>query len=287
MNLDVLEQELVSPASPQVVALGIGWDQNSSWMRGSAAGPAAVEPFIFHDGYNSSCELGIDLGPDQLRWLGELELGEDPFGTIFSAAVLCATYNPIPLFVGGDHAITYPVVKGLMAGRGPRGPSRFSILHIDAHPDLYDELGGNRLSHASPFARIMEEGLVDRLVQVGIRTMTKHQREQAERFGVEVVHMKDFAPDKIPAFDGQVYMSIDLDGMDPAFAPGVAHAEPGGLTSRDVINMVHGLRGQIIGADIVEYNPARDLNDMTAVLVAKLVRELAGSVIADSVTAKL
>ena len=91
--------------------------------------------------------------------------------------------------LGGDHSITYPVLRAY-AGKY----QQLSVLHLDAHPDLYDELGGNRYSHACPFARIMEEHLVGRLVQVGIRTLTPHQREQAERFGVEGIEMGEWGP---------------------------------------------------------------------------------------------
>jgi arginase family enzyme len=112
-------------------------------------------------------------------------------------------------------------------------------------------------------------------VQVGIRTLNRHCREQAERFGVEVVEMRDFAADRVPVPSRALYISIDLDGFDPGFAPGVSHHEPGGLSVRDVLAVLRRVEGPLLGADIVEYNPARDVNGVTAVLAAKLVRELA------------
>jgi arginase family enzyme len=149
------------------------------------------------------------------------------------------------------------------------------ILHFDAHPDLYDNFGGDPLSHASPFARIMEAGLARRLVQVGIRTLNRHTREQAKRFGVEIVEMRHFSAEAVPIPGAPLYVSIDLDGFDPAFAPGVSHHEPGGLTVRDVLAVLHRVRVPIVGADIVELNPSRDVNGVTATLAAKLIRELA------------
>src|SRR5262249_7894003 len=143
-----------------------------------------------------------------------------------------------------------------------------------AHPDLYDELDGDRRSHASPFARIMEAGLASSLTQVGIRTLNKHQREQAQRFNVTQIEMKD-VPAWRPRFESGLYISIDLDGFDPAYAPGVSHHEPGGLTVRDVMNVLLSLDVALIGADVVELNPDRDINGVTAVLAAKLVKELA------------
>ena len=149
------------------------------------------------------------------------------------------------------------------------------MLDIDAHPDLYDEFEGDRYSHACPFARVMEEQLAGRLVQVGIRTMTGNQRAQADRFGVEVIDMRAWMHGTRPAVSGAVYMSIDLDGIDPAHAPGVSHQEPGGLTVRDVIGLIQDCGGTLIGADVVELNPSQDLGDMTARVAAKLVKELA------------
>jgi arginase family enzyme len=121
----------------------------------------------------------------------------------------------------------------------------------------------------------MEAGLARRLVQVGIRTLNRHTREQAERFGVEVVEMRHFDAGAVPIPGAPLYISIDLDGFDPAFAPGVSHHEPGGLTVRDVLQVLHRIRTPIVGADVVELNPSRDLNGVTATLAAKLVKELA------------
>jgi arginase len=166
--------------------------------------------------------------------------------------------------------VSFPIVAGLAAVHGP-----LDILHFDAHPDLYDDFGGDPHSHASPFARIMEAGHARRLVQVGIRTLNRHCREQAERFGVEIVEMRHFRAEAVPIPAGPLYISIDLDGLDPACAPGVAHHEPGGLTTRELLTVLQRVEGRVVGADIVEYNPGRDINGMTATLAAKLVKEVA------------
>ena len=152
--------------------------------------------------------------------------------------------------------------------------STLDILHIDAHPDLYDNLLDNKLSHASPFARIMETGRVNRLVQVGIRTLNQHQREQAEKFGVEIYEMRDLGQFSSLSFSKPVYCSIDIDALDPAYAPGVSHFEPGGLSTRQLIDCINGFNGQLIGADIVEYNPKRDFHNLTAMVAAKLLKEV-------------
>jgi arginase len=155
-----------------------------------------------------------------------------------------------------------------------------TILHIDAHPDLYDDYEGDRFSHACPFARIMEKGLARRLVQVGIRTMNEHQRRQADRFGVEVIDMRAWKTGTRLTVSGDVYLSIDLDGMDPAYAPGVSHREPGGLSVREVLTLLQDTQGTLVGADVVEYNPRQDLGGMTATAAAKIVKEIAGRMLA-------
>jgi arginase family enzyme len=122
----------------------------------------------------------------------------------------------------------------------------------------------------------MENGFAVKLVQVGIRTLNTHQERQAKKFNIEIHQMKNLDLTKIPKFENPLYISLDMDGFDPAFAPGVSHHEPGGLSSRQVIDMIQNLECEIIGADIVEYNPKRDFQNMTAFLAAKLMKDILG-----------
>jgi agmatinase len=221
---------------------------------------------------NPATEAGLELGLDvHIEDRGNLSLIEAPEDdALIEAAVLEAIESGArPLCLGGDHSVTFPIMRAIAAVHGP-----VDVLHIDAHPDLYDSLDGNPRSHASPFARIMENGLARRLVQVGIRTLNAHQRDQAARFGVEIVPMAGFKVSQVPDLAGPVYISIDLDGFDPAFAPGVSHHEPGGLSVREVLSVLAAQTGRVIGADIVELNPSRDINSMTATVAAKLAKEL-------------
>ena len=121
----------------------------------------------------------------------------------------------------------------------------------------------------------MEQGLATRLVQVGIRTLNRHCRQQAKRFGAEIVEMRSFSPEGVPIPPAPLYVSIDLDALDPAFAPGVSHHEPGGISTRELLQVLHRIEAPIVGADVVELNPARDRDGVTATLAAKLVKELA------------
>jgi arginase family enzyme len=124
----------------------------------------------------------------------------------------------------------------------------------------------------------LEAGHAKRIVQVGIRTLNRHCREQAERYGVEILPMLNFSPEHVPILEGPLYISFDLDGLDPSEAPGVAHPEPGGLTVREVLSILAKQNAPIVGADVVELNPQRDVNDVTAIVGAKLVREIAARI---------
>jgi len=263
----------VDELQPGMVAvLGVPLDQNSSFMRGAALAPARIREVLYAGSSNLCVEDGLDLGSDT-RWrdLGDLEWSADaePFAQIEGTVSRLLERDLRVLTLGGDHSITYPLLRAFA-----RKYPGLTILQLDAHPDLYDELDGNRYSHACPFARIMEEGLAARLVQLGIRTMTPHQREQAERFGVEVVEMRDWHPGTPLVLDAPVYLTLDLDALDPAFAPGTSHHEPGGFTSRDVLGIVQGLAAPVVGADIVEFNPQRDPAEVTAMVAAKLLKEI-------------
>jgi arginase len=173
----------------------------------------------------------------------------------------------IPHDVNSSH----PIMRAVR-----RRHAKLTILHIDAHADIYDAYQGNRRSHASPFARIMEEGLADRLIQVGLRTINDHHRDQFKRFGVEVVEIGRCREELQFDLRTPVYISMDIDALDPAYAPGVSHREPGGLSTRQVVDWIQAIDQPIVGADVVEYNPRCDISGMTATVAAKLVREIAG-----------
>jgi len=254
---------------------GFLFDKKSSFLRGPALAPPLIRNTMHSDAYNSFSELGFNINNKLIT-----DKGDFPIESYFEIEKICLQHlkEGFRLFSwGGDHSITFPIIKAIAQFYG-----NIHILHIDAHADLYDEFEGDKHSHACPFARIMENKLASRLVQVGIRTLNPHQREQAKRFNVEITEMKDFNIQDLPNFQQPIYISLDLDGIDPGFAPGVSHQEPGGLTPRDVIQVIQQLDIPIIGADIVEYNPTRDNNEITAALAAKLSKEILGKMLSDS-----
>ena len=257
--------------------LGIPFDAYSSYLRGAGEAPPRIREALHCDASNSWSESGVDLGvADVYADAGNLVFSDkDAFAAIEAEVGALIEQGKRPVSLGGDHSITYPVVKAF-ARRYPE----LTIFHFDAHPDLYDEFERNRLSHACPFARIMESGLAKRLVQVGIRTINRHQREQAQRFGVEVIEMRSLgALDRLKAV-GPVYITFDMDVLDPAFAPGVSHREPGGMSVREAIAHLHAIEGEIVGADLVEYNPVQDVGGVTATVAGKVLKEILGKMIA-------
>ena len=256
--------------------IGIPWDEMSSFMRGAAEAPSLIRAALFSEASNPFSESGLAVTREAIHDAGDIAAanGEAMLARIEAGITTLLEQGFQPISLGGDHAITFPILRAFA-----KRYRRLSILHFDAHPDLYDELDGNRLSHACPFARIMEEGLVERLVQIGIRTMTDHQRQQVERFGVEVIEMRDYRDDWPIDFDTPVYISFDIDGLDPAFAPGVSHREPGGLSTRQALNTILNLNAEIVGADIVEFNPRQDFASLTETVCAKIVKEIAAQML--------
>ena len=298
-----------------VGVLGVGLDDNSSFMRGSSLAPAAIRLALHSDSANSSTEgtetsaassassstttctpireqqpRNLDKHPDICDY-GDLLLPSEAHAAggvteVRMAAVSDAIEAIVaaglkPLVLGGDHSLTYPIIRGLNRAASSK---ELVIVHFDAHSDMYDydvTGGNNRYSHASPFARILEEGLAQKVIQIGIRTMTAHLWEQQQRLnplgkiytmqeimtkGAAVVAAELASATDAPTHSQthicgkNVYISVDLDCLDPAFAPGVSHYEPGGLSTRELLHFIQTLDRDscIVGADCVEFNPMRD-----------------------------
>jgi agmatinase len=261
----------------KLALLGIRYDENSSFTKGAADAPPHIRAALRSDAWNLTSENGTDLSGDSIFFeAGDIEpvAGTDMFTLIENSVYTLIADGMAPISLGGDHSITYPIVRAFA-----RKFQNLSVVHFDAHHDLYESYQGNRYSHASPFARIMEHKLVKRLVQVGIRTSTKDQRDQVRKFGVESIEMRQLTDSLQLEFDSPVYISFDVDALDPAFAPGVSHREPGGMTTRQAIDLIQRLQGQVVGADIVEFNPRMDPLHITGTVCAKLLKEIAAKML--------
>ncbi|KAJ0113300.1 hypothetical protein Patl1_00245 [Pistacia atlantica] len=260
--------------------LGVPLGHNSSFLQGPAFAPPRIREAIWCGSTNSTTEEGkqlsdprvlTDVGDVPVQEIRDCGVDDDRLMNVISESVkLVMDEDPLrPLVLGGDHSISFPVVRAVSEKLG--GP--VDILHLDAHPDIYHSFEGNMYSHASSFARIMEGGYARRLLQVGLRSITSEGREQGKRFGVEQYEMRTFSRDR-HLLENLMWTVLIL-----PFAPGVSHIEPGGLSFRDVLNILHNLQADVVAADVVEFNPQRDTVDgMTAMVAAKLVRELTAKI---------
>jgi agmatinase len=261
---------------PGPVFVGLPDDSQSSYLKGSAGAPEVIRKAYDGHCYNATSESGVDLE-------GKVE----DFGDISSRDCFEKTYREyrrvsesvvakgnVPFFAGGDHAVTVPVVEALKIIGRP-----IQVVQIDAHPDLYPEFEGSRLSHACTAARILEMDHVESVIQVGIRALNQVQQRQIDRYGSRVhilearklgqeTALAEHIKDEVP-----VYVSVDMDGFDPAYAPGVSHPVPGGLSPRQVLNLFHEANWKLVGMDAVEVNPVRDINNLTALLAARVLHE--------------
>ena len=255
--------------------LGIPFDENSSFLKGSAKAPQKIIEAFYSDSSNAFSENGFNCrDTKKIKIIDEVKLssGDLAIEEIRNKAEDELGKGNNLISIGGDHSITFPLLQAHSTQY-----KSLNILHFDAHPDLYDNFENNPFSHASPFARIMENNLVKRLVQIGIRTLNNHQREQVNKFGVEVIEMKDFNSDLSFEFNGPVYISLDIDALDPAFAPGVGTPEPFGMTPYEVIQTINFFADRIVGFDCVEVCPPYD-NGNTSALAARLTRHLVGAI---------
>jgi len=262
-----------------LVFAGLPDDSQSSFRRGSARGPQRIR--LAYDGncYNATTESGVDLTgmvadlgdlPSKSSWVLTARSYQEFASRLFQI-------GKIPFFAGGDHAVTVPIIDALAELGEP-----VHIVQIDAHPDLYPDFEGNRHSHACTISRALEMRHVASVTQLGIRTLNAAQMPQLERYRdrLHIFFARDL-PGELPMlshiFKGApVYLTVDLDGLDPAFAPGVSHPVPGGLTPRQVLNFIQKANWKLAGMDVVEVNPDLDVNDQTAILAARLLHEAMG-----------
>ena len=262
-------------STPWVFA-GVADDTQSSFLRGCADAPASIRRSYDGRCYNATSESGLDLTASvtdlgDWRPSGTWEASSRQYLESMEAIL---REGQTPFVAGGDHAVTVPLVEAFAVLGRP-----IHVIQIDAHPDLYPDFEGSPDSHACTGARLLEMDHVQSLTQIGIRTLNDEQRPQAERYGdrLRILEARDLegplpAPSHIP--DGApVYVTVDMDGFDPAFAPGVSHPVPGGLSARQVLGLLQRGRWTLVGMDVVEVNPSRDFQDQTSILAARLLHE--------------
>ncbi len=259
-----------------ILIVGVPFDLNSSFILGSAMAPSKLREFIKAGSSNWCTEEGLDLSKEErVKDYGDIKT--EGFFVIENEFVELLEKDVRIIAIGGDHSITYPILRAYS-----QFYDEIELLHFDAHPDLYKIYNENPYSHACPFARISEEKLVNRVVSVGIRASTPHQFSQAEKFGIEFIDVENIKKISKLNFKKSLYISLDIDCLDPAFAPGVSNPEPGGLSTREILKIIKEIKAYIIGVDIVEFNPGRDLNGITSAVVFKILKEILGRMILSS-----
>lgn len=188
-----------------------------------------------------------------------------------SEAVERASDVGLPLIIGGEHTVTVGAVRGV-----GRRYSRLVVIHVDAHLDLRDEYDGRRMSHATAMRRVAEEVGIEHIAQYGIRSGTREEFETARRCLHSGPELQISRPVRDRIHTRPVYLSIDIDVLDPSCAPGTGCPEPGGPPFLDLLSFIHSLKGlRVVAVDVTEVLPAADVNDVTSVAAAKILREAA------------
>ena len=267
-----------------VALIGIPMDLGVTNRSGARHGPRAVRGIDRIGPYNHALKVvpfaecrAADIGDVPLRSRYSLESCIEDIAAFYERVQSAGVR---PLSVGGDHSVTYPILKALGRER-PVG-----LVHIDAHCDTGGEYDGSKFKHGGPFRLAVLDGVVDprRTIQIGIRGPAEFLWEFSYDAGMTVLHIEDVEKMGIEGVikralevvgDGPTYISFDVDGLDPAFAPGTGTPETGGLTPREAQRILHGLRGiDVIGGDVVEVAPQYDPTSNTAMVAAQMLFEM-------------
>jgi len=269
--------------------IGVPWDGGTTNRAGARHGPRQMRDMST---MMRNCHHQLDIMPFELANcadLGDSPVNpiqlEDTLGRIEEHFRKVVSQNVMPLSAGGDHLISLPILRALAEKVGqPMG-----MVHFDAHTDTWDRyFGGAMYTHGTPFRRAIEEGLLDpkKIIQIGIRGGLYHANDKKWGLeqGIRVVEIEeyfDMGPDRTAELarevvgDGPVYISFDVDGMDPVFAPGTGTPEIGGYSTHEAQRMVRGLRGlDIRGADVVEVSPPFDPSGATALAGVTIMWEI-------------
>jgi len=267
--------------------VGIPMDIGTSHRAGTRFGPrqiraesTMIRPYNMWSRVSPFDHLQIaDLG----------DIATNPFDLEKSVKLIEAAYdeilkhNVIPLGLGGDHTITLPLLRSMAKKYGPVG-----LIHVDAHADINDEMFGEKIAHGTPFRRAVEENLLDcsRVVQIGLRATgySDDDFDWPRDQGFRVVQAEEcwhksltplMAEVRQQMGQGPVYLTYDIDSLDPAFAPGTGTIEIGGLTTVQALEIIRGCAGlNLVGADLVEVSPPYDTSGSTAVIAANLLYEM-------------
>ena len=268
------------------VFFGVPYDKTSTYRPGSRLGPSAMRDVSANlELYSVRSEVDLERVP--VHDLGDVDIVENLEATLDRVKAVVAEIieeKKIPLMAGGEHSITKPAVESV--------PKNVGVVNFDAHMDLRDEFLGEKLSHATFMRRVSENIGPDHIMEVGTRAFSKPELDFAEKSKLEIVTPQDLRKDglmrtckKISNFLSKfshAYVTVDIDVLDPAFAPGVGNPEPDGLSTDELLTLVQtSMAGNIRGLDLVEVSPALD-SGQTAAVGAKVIFEAMAALAARS-----
>ncbi len=276
-----------SPADLDVAVVGVPFDLGTSNRPGARFGPRDIRSeSVLLRPYN----MATRAAPfDSLRIDDTGDVATNAFNLADSVARIEAHYDEllahdlIPVSIGGDHTIALPILRAVAKKHGPVG-----MVHVDAHTDINDTMFGEKITHGTPFRRAVEENLLDgnRVVQIGMRGTgyAADDFDWSREQGFRVVQIEEcwhrtleplMEEVRIKVGNGPVYLSFDIDGLDPSFAPGTGTPEVAGLTVPQALEIIRGCRGlDLVGCDLVEVAPIYDTSGATSLTAANLLYEM-------------
>ncbi|HLY44414.1 MAG TPA: agmatinase [Stellaceae bacterium] len=275
------------PAKLDIAIVGVPWDGGTTNRPGARHGPREIRNMstlmrrVHHVSRVAPCELCRvgdhgDAPVNPIDLMDALRRIEAFYASLHAAGA-------VPLSAGGDHLVTLPILRAIARER-PLG-----LVHFDAHSDTSDSyFGGEKYTHGTPFRRAVEEGLLDprRMIQIGVRGSMYEagEKDWAESQGIRIVHIEEFfrlGPEAVVAEarrivgDGPTYVTFDVDGLDPVYAPGTGTPEIGGFSTAEAQHMIRGLAGlDLVGGDVVEVAPPFDPSGNTALVGATMMFEI-------------
>ena len=258
---------LASKESGRVVLFGVPYDSTTCFRPGARFGPDGIR-FFSENLEEYSLVLGKSLEDVDFCDAGNVEVPADPEG-MFGSVYSFVKGIDIPVLLGGEHSVTYPVVKALLEKF-----KDLTVVHFDAHADLRESYSGTPYSHACVMRRVLDLGVS--IVQVGIRSATREEAElRHQNPNITVVDSLSELLFLLPRINTPVYFSIDIDFFDPSFAPGTGTPEPPGAFPVEFFDLIYKLPAiNLVGFDVVEVSPPYDPSGITQMLAAKIVREL-------------
>lgn len=271
-----------------IAMYGIPYDGGVTNRPGARHGPREIRN---QSSINRAMNHATRISPFELARVADI--GDVRFAEVFDIAAVTRDIEAfvrrvvdagaMPLAAGGDHSVTYPVFRALAAKTGPIG-----MVHVDAHTDTWGPFKGCKFHHGAPFRLAVEDGVLDpkRAVQIGIRggQNTTDTWDYSRDAGMRVIFIEEFedlgvdgviAEARRVVGDGPTYVTFDVDGLDPVYAPGTGTPEPGGITTREALRLLRGLRGlNLVGGDVVEVSPPFDPSGNTALVGATIMFEI-------------